>query len=220
MSNYYFNKIHNMKKIILTLALFVSMGFATTAQAFSFDWGVTGGYSLTKLKLDGDAEKLFNSDNRSGWFVGLKANVGIAMGFGLDGALIYEQNKMNINNNGDNYYCDSETLRTFSIPLNLKYSLGLGQMVNLYAATGPQFDVNLGASKWYDNQFSREDFTASWNIGAGAKLFGHLDLGVVYNFGISKLGKSILDTTTGENWNVPEGEAKSNSFKVQLTYFF
>ena len=209
-----------MRRIILALALFVSMGFATTAQAFSFDWGITGGYSLTKLKLDGKVNDNFISDNRSGWFIGAKANIGIAMGFGLDGALIYEQNKMNLNNRGDNWYCDSETFRTFSIPLNLKYSIGLGQMANIYAATGPQFDVNLGADKWYDNRFRREDFTASWNIGAGLKLLGHLDLGVVYNFGISKLGQSLLEVGTGKDWNLPEGEAKSNSFKVQLTYYF
>ena len=209
-----------MKKIILALALFVSMGFATTAQAFSFDWGITGGYSLTKLKIDGNADKYFNSDNRSGWFLGVKANVGLAMGFGLDGALLYEQNKMNINDSGEYFedYNNSETHRSFVIPLNLKYSIGLGSMANIYATTGPQFDVNLGADKWYDNQFRREDFTASWNVGAGAKLFGHLDLGIVYNFGISKLGESILETGTNKDWNV--GEAKSNSFKVQLTYYF
>ena len=207
-----------MKKIILALALFVSMGFATTAQAFSFDWGITGGYSLTKLKLDGEFGKNFNSDNRSGWFIGAKANVGLAMGFGLDGALIYEQNKLNVNNNGENYYSESETLRTFSIPLNLKYSIGLGRLANIYATTGPQFDVYLGASKWYDNSFRREDFTASWNVGAGAKLFGHLDLGIVYNFGISKLGESLLEVGTNKDWNV--SEAKSSSFKVQLTYYF
>lgn len=207
-----------MKKIILTLALLVSLGFSTTAQAFSFDWGITGGYSLTKLKLDGDAERFYNSDNRSGWFIGAKANIGLAMGFGLDGALIYEQNKMNINNNGDNFYNESETLRTFSIPLNLKYSIGLGSAANIYATTGPQFDVNLGADKWYDNQFNREDFTSSWNVGAGAKLFGHLDLGIVYNFGISKLGESLLEVGTNKDWKT--SEAKTNSFKVQLTYYF
>lgn len=207
-----------MKRIILALALFISMGFATTAQAFSFDWGITGGYSLTKLKLDGDFGKNFNSDNRSGWFVGVKANLGLAMGFGFDGALLYEQSKLNVNNNGDNYYCESETHRSLSIPLNVKYSIGLGSIANIYATTGPQFDVNLGADKWYDNSFRREDFTASWNVGAGVKLFSHLDLGLVYNFGISKFGESLLETGTNKDWNV--SDAKSNSFKVQLTYYF
>lgn len=207
-----------MKKILLTLALLLTMGFYTTAQAFSFDWGITGGYSLTKMKLDGDIKHHMNSDNRSGWFIGAKANVGLFMGFGLDGALIFEQDKMNMNNKGDNFYSESETQRTLSIPLNLKYSFGLGSAANIYATTGPQFDVNLGADHWYDNSFRREDFTASWNIGAGVKVLSHLDLGIVYNFGISKFGESLLEVGTNKDWKV--GEAKSNSFKVQLTYYF
>ena len=207
-----------MKKIILALALLVSFGFATTAQAFSFDWGITGGYNLSKLKLKGEANNLFNSDNRAGWFVGAKANVGLAMGFGLDGALLYSQQKMNVNNNGANYYNTSETQRSFEIPLNLKYSIGLGKLASIYATTGPQFEFNLGSDKWYDNYFKREDFTSSWNVGAGAKLFGHLDLGVVYNFGISKFGESILEDVTNKDWKT--SEAKTNSFKVQLTYYF
>ena len=40
-----------MKKIMMTLALLLSMAWATPASAFGFDWGVTGGLNLTKLKL-------------------------------------------------------------------------------------------------------------------------------------------------------------------------
>ena len=35
-----------MKKIILSLVLLVSFVGAQTASAFSFDWGVTGGFNL------------------------------------------------------------------------------------------------------------------------------------------------------------------------------
>ena len=205
-----------MRKIILALALILSLGFSTTAQAFSFDWGITGGYNLTKLKLDGELNKAFNSDNRSGWFVGAKINLGLFMGFGVDGALLYSQNKMNIN--GVDNLSTSETQRAFQLPLNLKYSIGLGRIANIYATTGPQFDFNLGDDDWYNNSFNRKDVTSSWNVGVGAKFLGHLDLGLVYNFGISKFGESILEETTHKDWN--PGDAKSKSFKVQLTYYF
>lgn len=208
-----------MKKIVLALALIVAMGFSTTAKAFSFDWGVTGGYTLTKMKLDGGADRLFESDNRSGWFVGAKANVGLFLGFGLDGALLYSQQKLNINNEGSNYYNSSETHRSFEIPINLKYSIGLGRIASIYAATGPQFDFNIGDDHWYNNKFKRENMVTSWNVGVGAKLLKHLDLGVVYNFGITKVGKTFLDEVTDHEWETT-GDAKSNSFKVQLTYFF
>ena len=75
-----------MKKIILSLVLLVSIVGAQTASAFSFDWGVTGGYNLTKLKIDKQS-KFFDTNGNSGWFLGVKANVGLIGGFGLDGAL-------------------------------------------------------------------------------------------------------------------------------------
>ena len=208
-----------MRKIILALALILSLGFSNTAQAFSFDWGVTGGYNLTKLKLDGELDNVFNSNNRSGWFLGAKINVGLFMGFGADGALLYSQDKIKLHGaSNTNIY---ETQRAFQMPLNLKYSIGLGKIANIYATTGPQFEFNLGDdnSNWGDKKFSREDVTTSWNVGAGAKLFGHLDLGVVYNFGISKFGESFMNDVVGHDY-IHAGDAKSSSFKVQLTYYF
>ena len=210
-----------MRRIILALALILSLGFSNTAQAFSFDWGVTGGYNLTKMKLDGQMDKAFNSDNRSGWFVGAKFNVGLFLGFGVDAAAIYSQNKINLN--GVNDYSTSETHRSFELPINLKYSIGLGRIASIYAATGPQFDFNLGGDDWYKGNpayhFERENMTTSWNVGVGAKLLKHFDVGVIYNFGITKLGKSVLDQAgTGIDWK--SDDAKANTFKVQLTYFF
>lgn len=84
-----------MRKSTLALALLLTLCFATTARAFSFDWGVTGGMNLSKVKLHGASNDYFNSDNRAGWFVGAKANVGLFLGFGLDGALLYSQQKLN-----------------------------------------------------------------------------------------------------------------------------
>ena len=80
-----------MKKIMMTLALLLSMAWATPASAFGFDWGVTGGLNLTKLKVKGEKKNIFSSDNQAGWFIGPKAHLNLAMGFGLDGALLYSQ---------------------------------------------------------------------------------------------------------------------------------
>lgn len=216
-----------MKKIFLTLVLLISMGLANTAQAFSFDWGITGGYNMTKLKLGGDLDRLVKSDNKSGWFVGAKANVGLIMGFGLDGALLYSQQKMYFQEKGDDF-CKNDTRRSIEVPINLKYSVGLGSVATVYLATGPQFDFNIGGKRtnfmdWEEDYedfstFKRETMTTSWNVGVGAKLLGHLDLGLVYNFGLSKLGEAIYENTTGQQWK--NDDTKMNTFKVQLTYYF
>ena len=125
----------------------------------------------------------------------------------------------------------NETSRSFAIPINLKYSIGLGKLANVYVTTGPQFDFALGNKKNDDNAtlivstFEQENMTTSWNVGAGVKLFKHLDLGLSYNFGLSETAKQTINivggTTIGStlpaNFNT---KVKANTFKIQATYYF
>ncbi|MGN1260952.1 MAG: outer membrane beta-barrel protein, partial [Alloprevotella sp.] len=133
-----------MKRIIFSIAMLLSVLGTQTASAFSFDWGVTGGLNLTKLKIDGSHSRLLDSENRAGWFIGPKVNVGLIAGFGLDGALLYSQVKYNMTYTDEGManfeVSESETMRSIAIPINLKYSIGLGKIANVYVATGPQFD--------------------------------------------------------------------------------
>ena len=198
--------------------MLLSMGYATTASAFGFDWGVTGGMNLTKMNLKGDMNKLFKSENRAGWFVGAKANLSIALGFGLDGAIVYSQQKYNITGAAQGLYSDSETARSFEIPINVKYSIGLGSLASVYLATGPQFGFNIGDKTWYGGAFERENMTTSWNVGVGAKVLGHLDVGVGYNFGLGKVGEALVNEIGGVDWK--SSDSKANTFQVQVTYYF
>ena len=215
-----------MRKSTLALALLLALCFATTAHAFSFDWGVTGGMNLSKVKLHGASNDYFNSDNRTGWFVVAKANVGLFLGFGLDGALLYSQQKLNFSDDYDSSYSYSKTHRSIDIPINLKYSIGLGSVAAVYVATGPQFEFNVGnkdysfGSEDYLTTFKRENMTTSWNIGIGTRILSHLDLGLTYNFGISKVGETLLGEMVDNRPNWESNEAKVNTFKVQLTYSF
>ena len=211
-----------MKKIILSLVLLVSFVGAQTASAFSFDWGVTGGFNLTKLKFD-KASKSFDTNGQAGWFLGLKANVGLIGGFGLDGALLYNQMKYSTTANiTSSTLSINETARSFAIPVNLKYSIGLGKQANVYITTGPQFDFAIGDKSDEDkggvivSSFERENMTTSWNVGAGVKLFKHFDLGLSYNLGLSK----AANQTVGGSTTLPLNSVKANTFKIQATYYF
>ena len=210
-----------MKKIILSLVLLVSFVGAQTASAFSFDWGVTGGFNLTKLKVDKQS-KWYDSNNKAGWFAGVKVNLGLIAGFGLDGALLYNQMKYATTANiTSSTLSINETARSFAIPINLKYSIGLGKQANVYFTTGPQFDFAIGDKSDEDkgggivSSFERENMTTSWNVGTGVKLFKHFDLGLSYNFGLSKAADQALSSTT-----LPLNSVKANTFKIQATYYF
>lgn len=212
-----------MKKIILSLVLLVSFVGAQTASAFSFDWGVTGGFNLTKLKVDKQS-KWYDSNNKAGWFAGVKVNLGLIAGFGLDGALLYNQMKYTTTANLDlGTVSINETARSFAIPVNLKYSIGLGKQANVYITTGPQFDFAIGDKSEEDkvstvasSTFSQENMTTSWNVGAGVKLFKHFDLGLSYNLGLSK----AANQTVGGSTTLPHNSVKANTFKIQATYYF
>lgn len=218
-----------MKKIILSLILLVSTAFSTPAQAFGFDWGLTAGYSLSKLKLKGDMKKNFSADNQSGWYAGLKANVSIALGFGIDASLLYSQEKYSLKahegiiEDWDIAESSSKTARFISIPINLRYNIGLGKIASVFLATGPQFDFAIGPKNWditrndYEG-FKTEDQTISWNVGCGVKVMSKVEVNLGYNFGLGEVGENVLSNLTGSN--VKGNDLKNNSFKIGVAYYF
>lgn len=213
-----------MKKIISTLLLVAALAWPAPASAFGFDWGVTGGLNLTKLKLSGAAKENFSANNRAGWFVGAKANLSIALGFGLDASLLYSQQKYSLNGHD---YDRSKTMRAVAIPVNLRYNVGLGKVASVFVATGPQFDFNVGSRNWNiasenytgtDGLFKQENMSTSWNVGAGVKMLDCVELGVGYNFGLGKVGETIISNVTGHN--VRSNDMNANTFKVSMAVYF
>lgn len=213
-----------MKKIILTLALIVSLACANTASAIGIDWGVTGGLNLTSVNLKGDLKNNFKADNQAGWYLGLKANVSLLMGFGVDGALVYSQQRYSLESRASSSAVTNKTLRSISIPINLRYNIGIGSVASVYVATGPQFDFNVGNSSWDsvllgagNSTFSSENMTTSWNVGAGVKVLDRVEVGIGYNFALSKTAESVISYATGQSIDT---EVKSNIFKVGVAVYF
>lgn len=222
-----------MKKFsALCLSLLVAFA-GLTAKAQKFSYGIVAGYDLTKVKYSGDMKNNFSSDNKSGWYVGPKIVFSTAIGLGVDASLQYSQRKLNITQEG--YYdgneilnnvSQSQTYRTIEIPINLRYSIGLGSSASVFAYTGPQFGFALQNMKFNNlgtgYNFSRENLNTTWNIGAGVRLFKHLEASVGYNFAIGKAGKAILNgvgVNEGESQDL-ELKYKTNTFQVQLAYMF
>lgn len=222
-----------MKKITLSLALMLGMACGT-AQAQSFSYGIVGGLNLTKLKYSGSAKENFSSDNRAGWYIGPKVEFNTALGIGIDAALEFSQRSLNITSedlSAENTVHGvvsnqsvTEKYRTIEIPINIRYNIGLGSKAGVYVSTGPQFGFALQNMKWKNlgsgTNFSKENMNTTWNIGAGVRLLGHLEVGVGYNFALGKAGKAII----GDNYNGTsqdyELKYKTNTFQVQVAYLF
>ena len=185
-----------MKKVIGVILLTMCCLLATMpAQAQFFGWGVKGGLNLSKLDSSFEGVK----DNTTGFFIGpmVEATIPI-IGLGLDASLLYSQR-------GEGEYKQQGV----DIPINLKYTIGLGSMLGVFIAAGPDFYFNF---KDIDiRELEAKKKLVSLNVGAGLKLFRHLQLGVNYNI---PLGDSFKLKNAGDV------DSKYRTWQVSLAYLF
>jgi len=129
-----------MKKFFSVFMIAVCcMALAMPAQAQLIKFGVKGGVNLSKLKFEG------MKDNSTGFFFGPMAEITIpVIGLGVDGALLYSQK-------GDKMEGLDMKQSGLDIPVNLKYSIGLGSMLGIYVAAGPDFFFNFKGDKNFED---------------------------------------------------------------------
>lgn len=196
-----------MKKIFSVFMIAVCcLAMAMPVQAQLLKFGVKGGVNLSKLKLEG------MKDNSTGFFFGPMAEVTIPIiGLGVDGALLYSQK--------GNSKIDGVEMKQsgLDIPINLKYSIGLGSMLGIYIAAGPDFFFNFAKDKNYvdgSDTYKLENKKAQVgiNIGAGVKLIQHLQIGVNYNIPFG-------DSFTWKNAGDAIG-AKNKTWQISAAYLF
>ncbi|WP_294588803.1 porin family protein [uncultured Phocaeicola sp.] len=192
-----------MKKVLSTLLLIVCCWLAIPAQA-QIHFGLKGGIDVSKMTFSSD---LLKGDNRTGFFIGPMLDFTVpVVGVGVDVAALYSQSGLKANDE----FSESETLKSIEVPINLKWTIGLGSTLGVYLAAGPQFGFSLNDKLW-DN-IEAKKCAVSVNIGAGVKLVQHLQIGVNYNIGASKLANVIAE---GFETNI-----RKNAWQVSLAYLF
>lgn len=202
-----------MKKFFLAVAaLFLLAGVPTASAQLKF--GLVAGMNMSKLSFDNG--KYFDSDHRAGWYVGPKVWFNIPIvGLGVNASAQYSQRRMNVKSgDGEDAVSDSKNLNTIEIPINVRYTLGLGSIASVYAETGPQFGFNVG-NKTISEVAKFKSSNVTWNVGIGARVLGHLEAGVGYNIALSKFGELVPDALTGT-----KNDFKSNTWQVQVAYLF
>lgn len=195
-----------MKKLLSTLMVIACLALAIPAQA-QIKFGVKAGLNVSKLHL---SENIVSKDNRAGFFVGPTAEFTLPLlGLGIDGSVLYNQ-----------FGVDSEegtsTKKSIEIPINLRWTVGFSSLIGAYVAVGPQFGFNVG-DRWVDNVCEFKKNTTSFNVGAGLKLLGHLQVGANYNFALKDNGK-IHDGDIEDLATI--GGFKQNTWQVSVAYLF
>ena len=128
-----------MKKILSALMIVACLFMAMPAQA-QFQFGLKGGLNISKLTF---SEDIVKGDNRTGFFIGPMAEFTIPIvGLGVDVAALYNQSGAKAQSGNEEV---SQTFKSIEVPVNLKWTLGLGSTLGAYIAAGPQFGFNVGS---------------------------------------------------------------------------
>ena len=198
-----------MKKIFSALLVAVCICMAMPTQA-QINFGVKGGLNLSKASL---SKADFKKDNFTGFFIGPMAEFKIpVVGLGLDGALLFSQRGIEvegtkIKQNG------------LDIPINLKYNIGLGSLLGVYLAAGPDFYFDFEKNKqvWdaddYRIRTDKKRTEVGINLGAGVKLVNHLQVGFNYNIPLGDSAKLIDSDAESASY-------KTKTWQVSIAYLF
>ena len=120
---------------------------------------------------------------------------------GIDGALLYSQK-------GENEWKQ----QGIEVPVNLKYTIGLGSTLGVYLAAGPDFYFNLKDIDWADVKTTQVGI----NLGAGVKLLRKLHVGITYQIPMGDTFEG-MDLVSGVDKAI---SAKTKTWQVSLAYIF
>ena len=175
-----------MKKIFGALMIAVCIGMAMPAQA-QIHFGVKGGLNLSKASFSNVSEN-FKKDNFTGFFIGPMAEFNIPIvGLGVDAALLFAQRGIKVSEGNEDYTVKQNGI---DIPVNLKYTIGLGSMAGIYLAAGPDFYFDFAGNKTIEGvKTDKKKAEVGINVGAGVKLLNHLQVGANYNIPLGDTAK-------------------------------
>ena len=188
-----------MKKFFSLLLIAVCIAMAMPAQA-QLRFGVKGGLNLAKASF---TEKNFEKGNFTGFFIGPMVELTVPIvGIGVDGALLFSQRGVELN-------YDKLKQNGLEVPINLKYSIGLGSLLGVYLSAGPDFYYDFKDKETINGtNVDKKKSVVSLNLGAGVKLLKHLQIGANYNMPLGKTGV------------YGEVDYKTEMWQVSVAYLF
>ena len=208
-----------MKKMMKIAVLAAALTLSANANA-QLKFGLKGGINTSEVSVN---ENVWKTDNRLGFFIGPTVKFTLPIvGVGMDISALYEkrESKMKSEDGTQSSVVSREQL---AIPINARYSFGLGETANIFLFAGPQVAFNLGKK---DKEIIPEvaDWTLkssnfSINLGIGCTLVDHLQATLGYNIALGKTGE-VEVSRGGVGDTVKKYDGRSNAWQLGVAYFF
>jgi len=176
-----------MKTIYLTLAVLLTSILSVQAQDGDqkSSIGIKGGYNLSSVSFDGDAE----TDHLNGFHIGLYGESFINDYFSIQPELLYSKQGYKIEDNGFTY---KQELDYINLPIMFK----VYPVKSIFFEAGPQIGLSIANKETFDagfvfydttKEFEPENFDWGINLGAGFKTDSGISLGVRHHIGQSDI---------------------------------
>mgnify|MGYP000853571860 FL=1 len=209
-----------MKKIV-SLAL-LALSFLISAPAYADEplkFGVKAGLNVSDFRFNSD---VFDKSNQVGWFIGPTVKFTLpVVGLGMDASVLYDYRAAKLD-----YATMTQTVKQqeLAIPVNVRYSIGLGSLASVFVFGGPQIAFNIGEKEYQWNMkstYSLKNSNFSVNLGFGVTAFKHLQVSANYNIACGKTGDATWKTATDAATSVFEKKGSRNSsWQLGFAYFF
>ena len=209
-----------MKKIISSALLVLSFLFSIPVHAGEpLKFGVKAGLNVSDFYFDSE---VFDKTNQAGWFFGPTVKFTLpVVGLGMDASVLYDYRAAKLD-----YATMTQTVKQqqIAIPVNARYSIGLGSMASVFIFGGPQVAFNIGEKEYQWNMkstYALKNSNFSVNLGFGVNAFKHLQVSANYNISCGKTGHATWKSATDAATSVfNKKSSRNNSWQVGVAYFF
>lgn len=209
-----------MKKLINVLLVMMVMAVAVPASA-QIKFGVKGGIDFVS-SLSGSTWKHQNMKKpggKTGYYIGPMVEVGLPFvsTWDVDAALLFSTR---------GHKFDNHTARQIGveIPINLKKTFEVGDMLGVFVAAGPSLYYNVKSEKRMkminSGTLDYEALQVAINVGVGVKLMKHFQVSVNYSIPLNDTATFHQDASS----TVPDpydGKSyKTQGFHAAVAYLF
>ena len=193
-------------------------------------FGITGGLNISLIHVDDNDYDGYVDKKRPGFTLGPTAIVALPFnGLKADVSALYDLRAARSKDNGD---CETISCSSFQFPINLRYSMNIGDMVEGFVFTGPQFGVNAGSKEQLivsgtgkttghamERRWVANSSTFSWNIGVGGVIEEKVQVCLMYNMALKNTGEiHQVDLVNGNSKVLTTG--KAHAVQISLSYLF